>query len=101
VVEDFATNTDAAYTGTSTEKLEKIYTQKWLHFGFLQSIQAWSEYRRTGYPALNFANATQVGYETPPTRLLYPSDESSYNSNNYEAVRAKDTRSTKVFWDVN
>ena len=32
VVEDFATNTDAAYTGTSAEKLEKIYTQKWLHF---------------------------------------------------------------------
>ena len=101
VVEDFATNTDAAYSGTSEEKLEKIYTQKWLHFGFLQSIQAWSEYRRTGYPNLNFQDATQVGYETPPTRLMYPSDESSYNSANYEAVKEEDTRNTKIFWDAN
>ncbi|WP_407689953.1 SusD/RagB family nutrient-binding outer membrane lipoprotein [Saccharicrinis fermentans] len=37
------------YSASSTVgRLEKIYVQKWIHFGFLQSIQSWSEYRRTG-----------------------------------------------------
>src|SRR5690349_5367646 len=34
------------YTGSSQEKLGKIWNQKWVHFGFLQSIQSWSELRR-------------------------------------------------------
>ncbi|MFT3738367.1 MAG: SusD/RagB family nutrient-binding outer membrane lipoprotein [Breznakibacter sp.] len=100
VIDDFVTNSTISYSGTSTEKLEKIWIQKWLHFGFLQSIQAWSEYRRTGFPELTFPAATLVGYETPPTRLLYPSDEAAYNSENYKAVQAEDTRTTKIFWDV-
>ncbi|WP_163708228.1 SusD/RagB family nutrient-binding outer membrane lipoprotein [Mangrovibacterium lignilyticum] len=99
VVDDFVAS--AAYTGTSAEKLGKIWTQKWVHFGFLQSVQAWSEYRRTGYPELTFPTATLVGYENPPVRLLYPDDEKSYNSANYEAVKDQDTRDTNIFWDVN
>lgn len=96
----FVANANVAYSGTQTEKLGKIWTQKWVHFGVMQSIQAWSEYRRTGYPKLTFSNATLVGYETPPTRLTYPDGERSYNSANYAKVQAKDTRLTKVFWDV-
>jgi hypothetical protein len=99
VVEDFVNNANVAYSGSSSEKLAKIYTQKWTHFGFLQSIQAWSEYRRTGFPQLTFAAASSVGYEHPPVRLLYPSSESTYNSANYKLVQPKDTRNTKVFWD--
>jgi len=101
VIEDFVTNSTIAYSGTTDEKLEKIWDQKWVHFGFLQSIQAWSEYRRTNYPQLTFPSSTLVGYETPPTRLLYPSGEAAYNSENYKAVQAEDTRETKIFWDVN
>lgn len=100
VVDAFVNNSTASYTGTSAQKLSKIYTQKWVHFGFLQSIQAWSEYRRTNTPSLTFPVQTLAGYETPPTRLIYPSKEKTYNPN-YEAVRAKDTRTTKIFWDVN
>lgn len=100
-INDFVANANVAYSGTSAQKLAKIWTQKWVHFGFLQSIQAWSEYRRTGYPQLTFPAATLAGYEAPPTRLLYPADEAAYNSENYKAVQAKDTRNTKIFWDVN
>ena len=99
-VDTFVADSNVAYSGTSDEKLAKIWTQKWVHFGFLQSIQAWSEYRRTGYPELTFSDATLVGYETPPTRLMYPDDEKSYNSTNYQAVQSEDTRDTKIFWDV-
>lgn len=97
----FLTNSHVVYAGTSQQKLALIYTQKWLHFGFLQSDEAWAELRRTKYPALTFPKQTlSLQYQLPPTRLPYPSVETSYNTN-YNAVKAKDTPSTKVFWDVN
>jgi hypothetical protein len=98
-ISTFLANASVAYTGTSAQKLALIYIQKWVHFGFLQSDEAWAEYRRTKYPQLTFTTQTLVGYETPPTRLLYPSVETAYNTN-YSSVKAKDTRTTKIFWDV-
>ena len=89
-----------AYSGTATEKLAKIYTQKWMHLGVLQAGQAWAELRRTDYPVLQFATSTNAAAATPPTRLLYPSTEVLYNGANYSAVAAKDKRDTKIFWDV-
>jgi len=90
-----------AYSGTGTQKLAKIYTQKWEHFFILQSGQAWAELRRTGYPALKFATASASGATTPPVRLLYPSAEQLYNAENYSKVSSKDTRNTRIFWDIN
>ncbi|RNL82589.1 SusD/RagB family nutrient-binding outer membrane lipoprotein [Sinomicrobium pectinilyticum] len=100
VIEEFITNENIAYTGSREEKLAKIWTQKWLHYGFLQSTQAWAEYRRTGYPELTFPEATLSGYRTPPSRLVYPSTEKNYNSQNYQAVQGQDVRDGKIFWDV-
>jgi hypothetical protein len=97
-INTFATASTIAYTGSSSQKLALIYVQKWLHFGFLQSVQAWSEYRRTGFPQLTFPVARLSGFTTPPTRLTYPSVETSYNAANYQAVKSKDTRTTKIFW---
>jgi len=90
-----------AYSGTATQKLAKIYTQKWEHFFILQSGQPWAELRRTGYPALKFATASASGATTPPVRLLYPSAEQLYNADNYSKVSSKDTRNTRIFWDIN
>ncbi|WP_345231281.1 SusD/RagB family nutrient-binding outer membrane lipoprotein [Olivibacter ginsenosidimutans] len=96
----FIRNEQVAYTGSSNDKLAKIWTQKWAHFGFLQSPQAWAEYRRTKYPLLNFPTEGKLqGYRTPPNRLVYPSSETGYNPN-YQAVQSKDTRDNKIFWDV-
>lgn len=90
-----------AYTGSMPEKLAKIGTQKWVSLGFMQSIEGWTEFRRTNYPALSFVpdNSTP-GSEMPPARLLYPGDEKVYNATNFEAVAAKDTPETTIFWDV-
>ncbi|MCC9137870.1 SusD/RagB family nutrient-binding outer membrane lipoprotein [Pontibacter silvestris] len=99
-MEAFLASPSVAYTGAQEEKLAKIWTQKWVHFGFLQAVQSWSEYRRTNYPQLTFMPATLSGYEAPPTRLLYPSSENAYNSENYQAVRASDVRTGRIFWDI-
>jgi hypothetical protein len=66
----------------------------------LQSDEAWSEYRRTKYPKLTIVPQTLNPYQLPPTRLTYPSVETGFNTN-YNTVKAKDTRTTKIFWDVN
>ena len=87
------------YTGTSEEKLAKIWTQKWTHFGFLQTGQRWAEQRRTAYPRLEFFPVTLPGYELPPSRLTYPASERTYNSN-YQQVADYDKRDLNIFWDV-
>ncbi|WP_293956337.1 MULTISPECIES: SusD/RagB family nutrient-binding outer membrane lipoprotein [unclassified Sphingobacterium] len=101
IIANFVENSTAKYAGTSTAKLELILTQKWLHYGFLQAQHAWSEYRRTGYPKITVLTAGAANYSTLPLRFLYPTGEISVNFENYEAVRSKDTRTTKIFWDVN
>ena len=89
-----------AYTGTGTEKLAKIYTQKWEHFFIMQAGQAWAELRRTGYPQLQFPTVGNGQAPTPPKRLQYPANEQLYNANEYSKVKSKDTRETPIFWDV-
>lgn len=103
VIDAFVNSSTASYpTGSSPTKLANIYTQKWLHYGVLQSAEAWSEYRRTGYPALQFVTTGKLsGFDVPPNRLVYPAEERTLNAANYAAVQAKDTRLNKIFWDVN
>lgn len=98
-IDSFLQNDQMKYTGTVNQKLAKIWIQKWLHFGFLQSVQGWAEYRRTKYPVLQFYPSTLPGYELPPSRLVYPSSETSYNTN-YASVKDRDVRTGRVFWDV-
>lgn len=98
-IDTFLNSDPMKYTGAIDEKLVKIWIQKWVHFGFLQSVQCWAEYRRTKYPVLQFYPSTLPGYEWPPSRLVYPSSETSYNTN-YASVKDKDVRTGKVFWDV-
>lgn len=97
-IDNFLQNDQMRYRGTNA-MLTKIWTQKWVHFGFLQSVQGWAEYRRTKYPVLEFFPSTLPGYEWPPSRLVYPSSEISYNTN-YESVKDKDVRTGRIFWDV-
>ncbi|MEP7258756.1 MAG: SusD/RagB family nutrient-binding outer membrane lipoprotein, partial [Flavitalea sp.] len=98
-VDNFLHQTSVKYSGTAEEKLSRIWIQKWVHFGFLQSVQSWSEYRRTKYPQLSFYPSTLPGFELPPSRLTYPSTEISYNFN-YQSVKDRDNRNVKIFWDV-
>ena len=83
----------------ATNKDEAIATQTWLNFGFLNSTQAWTEVRRTGYPVLHFPtdNSSAV-CPNVPVRLKYPPSERNSNSANYAAFKNKDNYTTKMFW---
>lgn len=101
-INTFLSHSLIAYAGSQEEKLEKIATQNWANFTVIQAQHAWAEYRRTGYPKLEFqTDRSSQQSPLPPTRLLYPENERTYNAENYEAVRSKDKLDVKVFWDVN
>jgi len=91
----FLNRPGVAYDGT----LQRIATQKWIHLGIVQPYEAWAELRRTDYPVLPQDVIGGRPLERP-VRIVYPSSEITSNSQNYQAVRAKDTPTTRVWWDV-
>ncbi|MFW6157528.1 MAG: SusD/RagB family nutrient-binding outer membrane lipoprotein [Balneolaceae bacterium] len=62
--------------------LEQIGTQKWISL-FFTGLEAWFDWRRTGYPELEPSvenrNSDQI-----PVRMRYPTEEQSLNSENYQ-----------------
>ncbi|MGN6531248.1 MAG: SusD/RagB family nutrient-binding outer membrane lipoprotein, partial [Ginsengibacter sp.] len=67
---------------SANEKLEKVITQKWLAL-FPDGQEAWSEFRRTGYPKLFPVVINKSGGTISTTafvqRINFPSDEKSTN----------------------
>jgi hypothetical protein len=81
--------------------MELIATQRWVAT-FDQGLQAWIEWRRTGYPVLIPAIEGQNGGKVP-VRVFYPSDEYSRNKANVDAAIAAqgaDDMNTRVWWDI-
>ncbi|SFB87630.1 Susd and RagB outer membrane lipoprotein [Zunongwangia mangrovi] len=88
-------------------KLEKIITQKWISL-FPNGQEAWSEFRRTGYPRLipvvvNYSGGL-IDTEEFVRRTPFPSEE--YNIHNegvqtgVELLGGPDNGGTRVWWDT-
>lgn len=85
---------------SSADKLKLIATQKWLHYNLVQPYENWADIRRLDYPVLNFQIDNANNQTLPPVRWTVPGNEITYNTTNYEAVRATDKLTNKIFWDV-
>jgi hypothetical protein len=100
VSDSYLTQAEVAYTGTSTQKLEKIGTQKWLSL-FFTGLEGWYDWRRTGYPDIKPGPAAFIN--TVPVRYMYPSSIQALNGENYTQVikrQGPDAITTRVWWDV-
>ncbi|RTY93096.1 SusD/RagB family nutrient-binding outer membrane lipoprotein [Flavobacterium sp. RSP46] len=77
----------------------KIGEQVWFAL-FGQGFEAWTEWRRTGYPAL--FPVVQAAETTIPSRLYYNSQEISLNRVNYEAatttLTSGDKLTSRLWW---
>jgi hypothetical protein len=82
----------------STNKLKAIAVQKWLGLVNFSGLEAWTEYRRTGFPVT--PQSAQVTDSKRPVRFLYPNTESGSNGENVKAQGMIDAFSTKLFWDI-
>ena len=85
--------------------LEQIITQKWIA-NFPLGHEAWSEFRRTGYPHLMqvpYNLSTVVDAAKMARRLPYPQREYKENSTNLqqalEQLGGPDDMATRVWWD--
>ncbi|MBD3628809.1 SusD/RagB family nutrient-binding outer membrane lipoprotein [Cyclobacterium sp.] len=82
---------------------EAIMTQKWIAL-FGQGIEAWTEYRRTGFPQMPTPdpNAIFVNDGVLPTRIEYPPSEYSLNMTNLEEgiqmLGGGDNMRTRLWW---
>jgi hypothetical protein len=73
-----------AYAGGAAG-LAQIGVQKWISL-FTQGYEAWSEWRRTGYPNLTPALNAKTPDGKLPRRVLYPQTEQSFNNANLQAA---------------
>jgi len=98
-INSYIGQTGVAYDDATA--LTLIGTQKWIAL-YLQGFEAWTEWRRTGIPALTPAPGARNPEKQIPRRLGYPTTERDLNSDNYKAVVASqgpDTYGTRVWWD--
>ncbi|PQJ21062.1 RagB/SusD family nutrient uptake outer membrane protein [Tenacibaculum sp. SG-28] len=93
--------------GTNEEKLEKIITQKWLAM-FPEGQEAWSEYRRTGYPKIFPVVSNQSGgtidTDIQIRRIPFVDSENATNSSNVQKaitlLGGPDNGGTRLWWDT-
>lgn len=91
-----ATAPDAIFPATTEGKIKAIITQKYYAMCGTQGFEAWTEYRRTGYPDFIITSLSSVlGGEDKPLRFLYPNSEVTTNVNFPGTVPL----TTPVWWD--
>ena len=88
------------------QNLERIITQKWIAC-YPMGLEAWTEYRRTGFPELastidNLNTTVITNTARGLRRLRYPYTERDLNRANYDdavkMIGGKDDESVDLFW---
>lgn len=90
-----------ALSGATDQALVQVLEQKWVAL-FGQGLEAWTEQRRTGIPALTAPN-DNVNNGIIPTRLPYPLSEEALNEINFRAALSDQGATTndmrfKLWW---
>lgn len=93
--------------GTNEEQLEQIITQKWIAM-FPDGMEAWSEFRRTGYPrvfpvAINNSGGL-IDTDIQIRRLNFPDTEVATNNDNVQTaigyLGGPNNGGTRLWWDI-
>jgi hypothetical protein len=87
--------------GTLNQQVQAIITQKYISLNSLFNIEAYNEFRRTGYPVLPQNPASQdpaAVSQTLPTRYPYPLSELNTNPANLAKQGNISPFTSKIFW---
>ncbi|HEX4372179.1 MAG TPA: SusD/RagB family nutrient-binding outer membrane lipoprotein [Puia sp.] len=86
--------------GSSTNVLKTILYQKWVAECELDGLEAYSDYRRTGFPVFTTPSFGAPGLPFPK-RLLYPESEYTQNIANVNSQNQQTSDiNTKIFWGL-
>ncbi|WP_339737460.1 SusD/RagB family nutrient-binding outer membrane lipoprotein [uncultured Sunxiuqinia sp.] len=83
----FTGNAAYATGGSKTDRLQQIWTQRWLIDFFQGNGGNYQLFLRTGYPVYPLDPTTSLNPEDPtkyPKRWMYPTDEQTKNPINYQ-----------------
>jgi len=93
----YITDVVAQWPADRTAQIKAIITQKYFAMCGNQGFEAWTEWRRTGYPDFFVrSEASNLGNGLYPERMLYPNTEITRNSN-FPGLKVVTER---VWWDV-
>ena len=95
---DYYVQPTVAYptAGSVDVKVKAIITQKWAAMCGNQTIEAWTQWRRTGYPSFfTISEASIIGAGRVPGIFLYPTSEMTRNPN---APKSNHFVYDKVWW---
>ena len=82
--------------------IAQIIYQKYVANFMAYSYETWTDWRRTGFPALVPAPAAYTSPKEIPRRQAYNAQEGSLNTENYKAVvtsQGPDELLTRIWWD--
>jgi hypothetical protein len=99
----YLTSTDARVafpaSGTLDQKISTIMWQKYFALNGIQANETFNDWRRLGVVQPPLSVAPERGTRQIPRRLLYPTTEYSYNTENVKGVGDITPYSPRVFWD--
>ena len=109
-VSDAAADAYLAAAGKWDGTFERIYMEEWVAL-FKEGVEAWSLYRRTGYPQEIVTSGEYPGafnsfgttHNDVPFRMPYPDNEYQYNEDNVRAAAANivdNTWGEQMWWDT-
>lgn len=100
VITNYIAQAGVAYV--PVDGIKSIMTQKWIASFMGYGYEAWTDWRRTGFPVLT---PTPNAYTSPkviPRRQGYPLTERDLNPDNYKSVvssQGPDDLVTPIWWD--
>lgn len=100
-VDTYLAQPEVDYATAAGDWKQKIATQKWIAV-FNNGFEGWTVYRLLDQPSLYAPEGMST--DDIPTRFIYPVSEATLNGANNSAgalAIGGDTKTTKLFWDVN
>ena len=109
-VEDAAVETYLAGKGKWDNTFERLYMEEWVAL-FKNDMEAWTLYRRTGYPKEIQSSGEYPGkfcifgtaHTDVPFRMPYPDNEYMYNEENITVAASgivDNTWGKQMWWDT-
>ncbi|TDW95721.1 SusD/RagB family nutrient-binding outer membrane lipoprotein [Dinghuibacter silviterrae] len=83
---------------SSPDKIQAIITQKYISLCFTNAEEAWTDFRRTGFPGDLPLSTDPAALYPRVLRFIYPQSEYDSNKDNVEKEGTVSPVSPKIFW---
>jgi hypothetical protein len=91
---------NVSWPSDMTGQIQAILTQKWAALNGISNVEAWNDWRRTGYPVIKKSLSPTSTESHPPYRYYYPVEEPNYNPVAWKNAGGAtiDPFTSKIFW---